>query len=173
MPPIGISWWEAHPARLDAEREAMATVAPDLVWSDEVAEGMPGGGWSGVCPLWPFDRPKPAGVDAYVDGRSFSIEVRCSPAHPVAVPAIHPIDPAPDLAVRTRQAWHVMGDGSLCLVQHTLDWTGRDHACELVRKAAGWFLEYLLLTDGRIDTMTVAGIVDDGSHDDLLAPVAA
>lgn len=172
MSPIGIRWWEAHPARLAAEKEAMAALAPNLAWADELAHGVPGGGWSGACPLWPFNRPKPACVDAYVDGRSFLIDVRCSPAHPVAAPAIHPIDPVPDLAVRTRQAWHVMGDGSLCLVQHALDWTGRDYVCELVRKAAGWYLEYLLLTDGRVDAMTVAGIVDDDSRDGLLAPLA-
>lgn len=173
MPTIGIPWWAAHPARLAAEMEAMTAVAPDLVWSDEVASGVPGGGWRGACPIWPFDRPEPAGLDLYVDGRSFQIEVRCSPAHPVAVPAIYPVDPVPDLSVRTRQAWHVMGDGSLCLVQHALDWTGRDLVCDLVRKAAGWFLEYLLLTDRRADAMTVAGIVDDDCRDNLLAPLAA
>lgn len=168
---VAIPWWEAHPLRFAAEQEAITKVAPELVWSDELAEAVPGGGWRGICPLWPFDRPQPAGLDTYVGGRALLIEVRCSPAHPVAVPAIHPLDPRPDLAVRTRHDWHVMGDGSLCLVQNALDWTGRDHASELVRKAAGWFLEYLLLTDGRIDAMTTAGIVEDDSSDALLAPV--
>ncbi len=66
--------------------------------------------------------------------------------------------------------WHVMGDGSLCLLQEVLEWTGRETIDQLVIKAAGWFLEFLLLREGVIDAMTEAGIATDNSIDHLLVP---
>jgi hypothetical protein len=55
-----VRWFDAEPARLAAERAAMAAVAPELVWSDASA----GGGWEGLAPVWPFPRPRPPGLDA-------------------------------------------------------------------------------------------------------------
>ena len=79
-----------------------------------------------------------------------------------------PLDPQPDPMVRTQHAWHVNGDGTLCLLQTASDWDGTGTAAELVLKAAGWFLEYLLMEAGRIEQMSTAGIVNDDSWDDLL-----
>jgi hypothetical protein len=62
----------------------------------------------------------------------------------------------------------VLGDGGLCLLRETLDWTASEPAAELVRKAAGWFLEFLLLRDGLIEEMTADGIVNDDCLDHLL-----
>ena len=45
--------------------------------------------------------------------------------------------------------WHVNGDGSLCLMQAADDWQPEDTAADLVRKACGWFVEYLLVEAGR------------------------
>ncbi|MEX2548411.1 MAG: hypothetical protein WD830_11605 [Chloroflexota bacterium] len=164
-----IRWWEAHPLRLAKEQRAMAEVAPALTWTEELF-GSSGGGWVGLCPAWPFVRPQPSKLDGFLLGRGFTIQVRLSPAHPVVAPTVYPVDPEPDLWVRTRQAWHVLGDGGLCLLRETLDWTAAEPAAELVRKAAAWFLEYLLLTDGVIEEMTRDGIVDDDKLDHLFVP---
>jgi hypothetical protein len=159
-----VRWYEAHPERWQREIEAMSDVAPELTWCEEL-EGTTGGGWVGTAPKWPFAREGPPDLDTFLDGGVFQLEIRCSAAHPAAAPAFHPIDPVPDLFVRTYQAWHVMGDGSLCLLQNTLDWTGRELAAELVIKAAGWYLEYLLLRAEKIEAMTVAGIATDDQLD--------
>ena len=159
-----VRWCEAHPERWRREIEVMSDVAPELAWREDL-EDTTGGGWVGTAPQWPFERPRPPDLNAFLGGGAFRLEIRCSPAHPMAAPAFHPIDPVPDLFVRTYQAWHVMGDGSLCLMQSALDWTGRDLAAELVIKAAGWYLEFLLLRAERIEAMTVAGIATDGQLD--------
>jgi len=116
-------------------------------------EDTTGGGWVGTAPDWPFERDRPPDLDAFLGGGTFSLESAAGPAHPAAIPGVHPIDPVPDLYVRTNQAWHVMGDGSLCLLQSALDWTGRELAAELIVKAAGWYLEFLLLQAERIEAM--------------------
>lgn len=165
-----VRWWEAHPRRLAMEQETMAEVGPELVWT-EALPGSTGGGWVGMCPVWPFARPRPPELDAFLASRRFTIQVRLSPAHPVVAPTVYPVDPEPDIRVRTRQAWHVLGDGGLCLLRETLDWTGAEPVAELVRKAAAWFLEFLLMTDGLIDEMTRDGIVHDDSLDHLFVPL--
>jgi hypothetical protein len=72
---------------------------------------------------------------------------------------------------RTQQDWHVNGDGSLCLLQEAQDWSPTGTAADLVVKAAGWFLEYLLMEQGRIPAMTTNGIATDDSLDALLTPL--
>jgi hypothetical protein len=161
-----IRWFEADPGRLRLELDRVSSVAPDLHWTEEM-EGTTGGGWRGECPVWPFKRERPPNLEAFLAGRRFQLEVRCSPAHPVAAPEFVPKDPVPDLWVRTSGEWHVLGNGSLCLMQNTLDWTGRETVDQLILKAAGWLLEFLLLRAGLIDAMTVGGIVEDGSIDHL------
>ena len=54
------SWIEAEPERLAQEREAMANLAPEMVWLD----GEPAGGWEGLAPAWPFERPEPPVQDS-------------------------------------------------------------------------------------------------------------
>jgi hypothetical protein len=159
-----IRWWEAHPLRWAAENQAMGTAAPALVWTEELTRTT-GGGWSGIPPIWPFTRTQPPGLLNFVGDAVFRIEVRCSPAHPAIAPSVFPLEPEPDLRVRTQQQWHLLGNGGLCLLQNTLDWTGREFAAELVTKAAGWFLEYLLLERGLIVAMTESGIVESDEFD--------
>jgi hypothetical protein len=93
-------------------------------------------------------------------------------AYPMVPPAIFPLDPQPDLEARTAQRWHVMGDGSLCLLQDDATWTGRDSVVELLLKAAGWRVEFELMRRGVIEAMTINGIVEDPQFDDLLTGIA-
>lgn len=155
-----LSWMEDDPARLERELAAMPVVAPDLVWN--------GRAWTGHPPLWPFERPSPDGLTAFVKDRRLTVEVTYYESFPMVAPRFMPIDPEPDIAVRTRHEWHVNGDGSLCLFQNFTDWDPYSTAADLMPKASGWFLEYLLLASGRIDAMSGAGIVNDGQHDHLL-----
>ncbi|MEU8422131.1 hypothetical protein AB0C15_14775 [Micromonospora sp. NPDC048835] len=94
-------------------------------------------------------------------------------AYPMVPPAIFPLDPEPPVSARTDQRWHVMGDGSLCLFQDDATWTGRDSLVELLLKAAGWRVEFELMSRGVIEAMTINGIVEDSHFDRLLAELAA
>ena len=161
-----VRWPDAEPARFAAEQRAMRSAAPELSWDDDALT------WTGVVPTWPFPRPRPAGLDEFLDGRRIVARVEYSQAFPMVAPRIVPLDPEPDPMVRTLHAWHVNGDGSLCLLQRASDWDGTGTAAELVMKAAGWFLEYLLMEEGRIERMTESGIVHDDSLDHLFTPVA-
>lgn len=163
-----IRWFEAEPQRFARELEGMQGVGPDLTWQPDL-DGTTGGGWVGLGPIWPFSRSRPAGLAEFLNGRRFRMEVVCGAAYPAAAPRIRPIEPEPDLSLRTMQQWHVMGDGTLCLLQNAGDWTGRDLAAELVVKAAGWHLEYLLLQAGAIEAMTGNGIAESDELDHLLA----
>ena len=154
-------WTEAEPARYEGERAAMAAAAPGLVWEETALA------WTGELPLWPFERPAPPALEEFLAGRRFLAQVRYSQGFPMVAPRIRPIDPEPDPMVRTRHDWHVNGDGTLCLLQRASDWDGDGTAAELVVKAAGWFLEYLLMEAGLIDQMTEAGIVNDDRWDHL------
>lgn len=163
-------WFEAHADRLAEELEAMAAAAPDMTWDPELtrlAQG-DGGGWTGTVPLWPFDRARPDELDAFVDGHRFELLVVCTQAHPAVQPRAYPLDPEPDLEWRTSHAWHFNGDRSLCLAQNAYDWDGAEPVAALIPKLSSWFLEYLLLSRGHIDTMTEHGIVEVDVHDHLL-----
>lgn len=139
----------------------MPAVAPDLVWQVW-------GGWKGRLPIWPFDRPQPAGLERYLAGRRFQVTVDYLQSFPMTPPRFLPVDPEPDIYVRSMAEWHVSPDGSLCLFQTAAAWDPFARAADLVPKAAGWFLEYMLLVDGRVDAMTEAGIAHDDSLDVLL-----
>jgi hypothetical protein len=164
----GLPWFEAEPARLAAEQAAMAAVAPELGWTDQV----PGGGWVGLAPVWPFPRPRPSGLEGVLAGRRLRLGVVCSQAHPMVAPKLWPLDPEPEIAQRTVHDWHVNGDGSLCLLQMAAAWTGAELAAELVVKAAGWFLEFLLMQAGVVQAMTSNGIAGSDALDHLLDPEA-
>jgi hypothetical protein len=138
----------------------MEKVARDMNWT--------GVGWFGVAPIWPFARERPAALDAFVASRRLTLEIGYLESFPMVPPRFMPIDPEPDLKVRTMHAWHVNGDGSLCMFQNSTDWDPWCTAADLIPKASGWFIEYLLLIDGRIEQMTVSGIARDNSLDDLL-----
>ena len=172
-----VLWYEDDPARLLVEQEALKAIAPDLTWMPTFPEGSPAaflgsGGWQGRLPLWPFDRPAPGGV-AQGLGEGMAVVIGCSPAHPVAMPRIWPLDPEPTPEYRTRHAWHLNGDGTLCIFLFPTAWTGRELVGELVHKAAGWFLEYqLMIEDPEIEIMTSAGIASSEIFDERLAALA-
>jgi hypothetical protein len=155
-----VSWVDDEPARFARELDAMPAAAPDLQWT--------GSCWEGLLPLWPFDRPAPWGLTEFACGRRFRVEVHYLESFPMVAPRFLPIDPQPEIAVWTMNRWHVAGDGSLCLFQNFTDWHPLNTAADLVPKAAGWFLEFLLMKDGVIDAMSTGGIAVDDSLDHLL-----
>lgn len=143
----------------------MAPVAPHLAWT--------GTHWAGTLPLWPMERPEPLSLRNYVGSRRFNVEVHYYDSFPMIAPRFVPTDPEPPLSVRTMSRWHVLGDGALCLFQNFTDWDPHCTAADLIPKAAGWFLEYLLLEDGHIDAMTDTGIASSPRLDGLFSAAAA
>jgi hypothetical protein len=161
------SWLEAEPTRARREREEMERVAPEMVWFNAAA-----GGWEGLAPLWPFPRPEPHGLDALLEGGRLRLGVQYSEGFPMAEPKLYPLEPDPPLDRRVLHSWHLMGDGSLCLLQTADLWTGRDTAADLVVKASGWFIEYRLMERGLIERMTESGIYSDVTLDSLIEGLA-
>jgi hypothetical protein len=151
----------------------MAASAPGMVWCAELAlRSRSVVGWEGEAPPWGGERSEPDGLDAFLGARRLKLRVYYPEAFPMVPAEIVPLDPRPPMEVRGFQQWHVNPDGSLCNVQSAYDWRpGRDTAAELVLKASGWFIEYLLLSEGRIDRMTERGIGVDTSLDDLIAGI--
>lgn len=164
-----IRWFDAEPRRLEREQEAMARLAGDLHWIDSSAD-LPAGGWEGDAPAWPFEREPPEpGLSRLLDGRRLPSRVQYLESFPAVEPKLWPLlDPPPDPLYRTQDIWHVNGDGSLCLLQTADLWTGRETAADLVVKASGWFIEYLLMEAKAIERMTLSGINSDTSLDDLI-----
>ncbi len=162
----GSTWRDRDPARYERDLRDVTKLCPDLEWVDDEA-----GGWDGRLPLWPFDRPAPTGLLEH-DMRGLRIELRYLQAYPMVAPAIRPLDPEPALREWTVHAWHVNGDGSLCLLQSTSSWDPQASITELLLKAAGWRIEYALMKAGLIETMSVTGIVSEGSHDQLIRDFA-
>jgi len=169
-----VRWFEAEPEVLVREREAMATAAPDLEWRDELHwRWRTLCGWEGLAPTWAGERPKPDGLDELLAGRRLKLRVMYREAFPMVPPVLDPIDPVPPMDRRTLHPWHVSGDGSLCMVQTAQDWRpGEDTAADLVRKASGWFIEYLLMENEKIEAMTLRGIFEDTSLDELIREYA-
>lgn len=158
------SWLDAEPERVVLEREAMAGLAPEMAWLDDE----PAGGWVGLAPKWPFGRPEPSGLDNLLGGRQLKLRVEYSQAYPMVEPTLIPLDPVPPIHRRVLHSWHVKGDGSLCLLQTAAEWTGRDTAADLVVKASGWFIEYLLFDADAVTTMTENGLFADNLLDQLI-----
>jgi hypothetical protein len=141
------SWWVDEPERLVREKLAMAAVAPQLLWRDDE----PSGGWFGPVPLWPFDRPEPAGVAALTGGHLLIVSIVYGHAFPMVAPVAYPVSVDPDVYHRTDQAWHVAGDGRLCLLQEASHWDPCATAADLVPKMSGWYIEFLLMKAQRLD----------------------
>lgn len=146
----------------------MAAAAPGLAWRGD----LPAGGWQGLAPVWAASRPMPEGLQSFLAGRRMRLRITYSEGFPMVPPRLYPLDPEPEVIARTDHRWHVEGDGALCLMQSTSDWHPSETAADLVRKASGWFVEYLLMTEGHIDQMTERGLVEDASLDDLITEVA-
>lgn len=162
------SWIEAEPERLAKERELMAELAPEMVWIDDA----PAGGWEGLAPAWPFERPEPDRLAQLLDGRRLRIRIRYLQAFPSVEPKLEPVDPEPPIERRVLHSWHLNGDGTICLLRTADLWTGRETAADLVVKASGWFIEYLLMERGAIERMTENGINDDDSLDETISELA-
>jgi hypothetical protein len=169
--PPRISWIDAEPIRLEHEQAQMQKWAPDMRWRTDIAwaNGRIGAGWEGLAPAWGADRPEPAGVANLLHGRRLRLRVICPEAFPMVAPDLYPLDPDVSIERRTQHKWHVNGDGSLCLMQAAGDWQPENTAADLVRKAAGWYIEYLLVDGGDLDRMTRRGIYLSDEIDALLA----
>lgn len=167
-------WFDAYPDRLAWEQAAMAAY-PTLEWDRQLSrpEYDDGGGWAGAVPEWPFERTRPPDLDAFLAGSRLTVAMVCLQAHPAVKPRVYPLAPEPDPRARTRNAWHVAGDGSLCLTQRAYDWDGSETAAHLIPKVAGWFLEFLLLARGHVERMTEVGIVTDDSLDHMFTAAYA
>ena len=165
------SWIDAEPARATREREAMATIAPELTWRDGLEwRGNPRlKGWEGVAPIWAAERPMPNGVIRLLGEARLRLQVIYREGFPMVPPVLVPLTPDVPLEHRTQHRWHVNGDGSLCLIQAADDWQPDETAADLVAKAAGWFIEYQLMLAGRIEEMTLHGIYTCTDLDDRIA----
>jgi hypothetical protein len=158
-----IAWWEAEPARFARDQDEVAARFPELIWQQSGA-----GGWVGRLPMWPLERPEPAGLSRLLGGAGLEVVIAYRQAYPMVPPRIYPIDPRPGAVECTQQRWHVNGDGSLCQFQTDTAWDPRDSICDLIVKAAAWRVEYALMKAGALEQMTLHGIVDDPSLDDLV-----
>jgi len=164
------SWVEAEPDVLKRERAAMTELAPSMEWREDLRLfRRPAVGWRGYAPDWGGKRAKPDGVDELLDGRRLELEVRYPEAFPIVPPSLAPLglDIPPEAHGLTQ--WHVLPDGSLCLVRDADDWQPNETAAELVCKASGWFIEFLLMQGGHIERMTERGILIDTQLDELIA----
>jgi len=170
-----VSWTEAEPGLVEREQTAMAAGAPDMYWCDDLIwrHGRRAVGWRGLAPVWGGEREKPAGVDELLAGRRLELRVIYLEAYPAVPPVLDPIIPEVPIERRTLNAWHVNGDGTLCMMQAASDWDPSAAAAELVTKASGWFIEYLLADAGNIERMTQQGVLLDTSLDETLAAYAA
>lgn len=156
-------WWEQDPARLRRDLDDLRAAGFDLTWTPDGS-----GLLTGRLPLWPLDRPAPAGLEKLLDGRGLAVGVAFGHAYPMVCPAVTPLDPAPSYDRWTMHKWHVMGDGSLCLLQSAQAWDPLTPLSDVLRKSAAWRVEYVLLEAGVIDTMSSSGIVTDDSYDHLV-----
>lgn len=166
-----ISWLEAEADRAAAEQAEMADRAPEMEWRTDLRwpNGRIGAGWEGLAPGWGAERPEPPGVSNLLAARRLRLRVLCPEAFPMVPPDIFPLDPDVAIGRRTLQQWHVNGDGSVCLMQAAEDWQPENSAADLVCKASGWFIEYLLVEAGDLDTMTIRGVYVSDEIDALLA----
>jgi hypothetical protein len=157
------TWWQCEPRRLARDTADVAESFPDLQWHDADA-----GHWVGWLPRWPFSRPEPAALAGLVGEEGLRVDVEYGHAYPMVAPSIHPLDVKLGFLERTNQRWHVMGDGSLCLLQSHAEWDPRGSIVDLLLKAAGWRVEYALMKAGLIEAMTINGIVTDDRNDHLV-----
>ncbi|HET7722712.1 MAG TPA: hypothetical protein VFK43_22285, partial [Acidimicrobiales bacterium] len=130
------------------------------------------GGWHGTLPLWPFDRHAPDGLDALTDGTGLEFTLTYPAAYPMVPPTIWPLAPQPEMVERTQATWHVLPSGGLCLLQSDGAWQPEASLVDLLLKAAGWRVEYVLMKAHVIDAMAVSGIVSDSSFDHLVTQTA-
>ncbi|WP_405945430.1 hypothetical protein OG588_49360 [Streptomyces prunicolor] len=157
------TWWACEPRRLRRDHEEITAQFSGLVWNDDGA-----GSWEGRLPRWPFDRPEPEHLTAWIGDEGLLLRLEYSQAYPMVAPRLVPVDPLPEPYEWTQTRWHVNGDAALCLLREDTLWTGRDSVVDLLLKAAGWRVEYALMKRSVIERMTDNGIVDDDRFDHFL-----
>jgi hypothetical protein len=86
----------------------------------------------------------------------------------MAPPTLMPVEPKPTFDQRLQHQRHLNGDGSICLIRLSSDWTGEGSAADFVQKAAAWFIEWLALEAGLIDRMSETGLYAEQSLDQVL-----
>lgn len=168
-------WTEAEPSRLERDRaDVLALVAEAVFEAPQVTPAgsvLHHGRWTGQLPAWPFDRPAPPGLHLLI-AQGLVFDLRYSSAYPMLPPTVYPESPSPAFEAHSQHRWHVAPGGGLCLLQHDGLWDPAAKISDLLLKAAGWRIEYELMVAGRIDTMTLGGIVDDPCLDERIAEVA-
>ncbi|MGC4175342.1 hypothetical protein [Demequina sp.] len=163
MEPARRTWWQAEPERLADEQSKMQELFPTLEWTAEGA-----GRWEGTVPLWAFERPAPTDLELLLGEIPFEIAVVYSHAFPASPPMVYPTNPAAAPELRSFTDYHVLGDGSLCLLRDATDWSTRGLTTDLVLKAIGWRLEYALFQVGKIRRFSKRGIVTNPKYDALI-----
>jgi hypothetical protein len=162
------SWWQVQPALLKHVLDELQAAGFELTW-EATGSGM----LAGQLPTWPLDRQAPAGLDDLLEGRGMTVEVVFGHAYPMVCPAVKPVDPAVPYDRWTQHKWHVNGNGTLCLLQSAQAWDPQTPLTDVLRKSAGWYVEYRLLEAGAIDAMSTSGVVSDDSYDPLVAKAVA
>lgn len=163
-----VFWTDCEPARLARDQDEVHAFAPLLEYQSPADDGLPHGGWIGILPRWPFERPQPEALDQLLGDHELQVLVVYSAAHPMVPPAIYSLDPEPSIWEQSQSAWHVAPGGSLCLLRSDGCWQPEASITELLAKASGWRTEYALMKAGVIDQMSVNGIVSDPSYDHLI-----
>lgn len=156
------TWWEDDPARLEQEIGDVHEVAPLLSWTADGA-----GRFEGPLQLWPFSRPAPGKISDLLD--PIVVRVEYSHAFPASPPQVLPLVPQPVPSLRGFTEYHVLPSGRLCLLRDADQWYPWSKTSELLLKASGWAIEFALLRARAITQMSVSGIVDDATFDDLIA----
>jgi hypothetical protein len=162
---VAVPWWKDEPLRLKAELAAMELVAPDLVWSEADT-----GGWVGPLPMWPFDRPRPAGLAALLGHQPCEVLIASNHAYPMVQPTIHPLRPRAPWQMWGLGEYHLLPNGSLCLLQSHAAWNPSARIADMIPKASGWYIEYRLILAGRLRAMPEPGFAAGGHLDHLVPP---
>ncbi|HEY1690182.1 MAG TPA: hypothetical protein VGF95_15110 [Solirubrobacteraceae bacterium] len=166
----GIPWTQSDPEHLLAERAQVGALAPELRWTEKLSYRARDGlaGFEGLLPAWCAPRPEPPGIGELLAGARLMLRCIYTQATPMIPPVIFPLELEIPLARRTDHAWHLNGDGSLCLLRAAADWCPGETAVPLLVKASCWFIEYHLKDRGLIEKMTDSGIACDESLDSML-----
>lgn len=169
-----ILWFAAEPQRLERDAAEVRALVPGVMYqsANSGSAAAVHGGWHGVLPTWPFDRPEPSGLSDLLSGGGLEFALLYPAAYPMVPPAVYPVNPVPEIIEQTQSRWHVAPGGALCLLQSEGSWLPEASVTELLVKAAGWRVEYALMKAELLDQMTINGIVSDDSIDHLVSRAA-
>lgn len=158
-----MTWWVAEPELFRREVKAANFAFPELEWSGEGS-----GSLVGNLPPWPFNRPAPEDLNVLLGDSPFRVRVQYGHAFPAVPPSVFPLAPSPDVQLRSFTDFHILGDGSLCLLREAEQWNTLSKTTDLILKAAGWRIEYALFEHGFLPKLTENGIVIDATLDPLI-----